>query len=82
MVVPLSVPPVGLLPIASVMLPVYPVRLPKASSACTVMAGLIAAPPAVLVGCCRKASCAGAAGVMLKVFDVAPVRLGLLAASV
>ena len=51
-VVPESTPPVGLVPIASVMLPVKLVTVfPNASRALTWMAGVIAAPAAALEGC-------------------------------
>src|SRR6266850_2087496 len=55
--VPASVPPLGLVPIASVMFPVNPVAvLPLASWAVTSTAGVIAAPAVVLLGCTENAS--------------------------
>ena len=50
-------------------------RLPNWSSTCTVTAGLIGTPATVLVGCTPKARWSAAAGVMLKVLEVAPLRL-------
>ena len=64
-VVPLSVPPLGLVPMASVTLSVALVTvLPNASRTVTCTAGLIATPPLVLLGCTVKASWLAAAGVM------------------
>src|SRR5690242_4902457 len=75
-VVPASVPPAGLVPIATVTLPAKLVTtLPNASSALTCTAGVIAAPASVLLGGTVKTSWAAAAGVMLKdllVFEVSP----------
>ena len=70
-VVPESVPPAGLVPIAIVTLAVLVVRLLNWSSMRTVTAGLIETPATVLVGCCRKRRWSAAAGVMLTVGDVA-----------
>src|SRR5689334_8087591 len=55
-VVPASVPPPGLVPIATVMLAVELVTVfPNASCTATCTAGLIAAPAVALVGCTAKA---------------------------
>src|SRR6266568_2172947 len=54
--VPLSVPPLGLVPMATVTLAVLLVRLPLASTIWTVTAGEIVAPPFVLLGCTPKVS--------------------------
>src|SRR5512140_1279100 len=73
-VVPPSVPPHGLLPIANVMLAVELVTVfPNASCTVTCTAGLIATPAVVLVGCTVKASLVAAAGLMLNAEEVAPV---------
>src|SRR5688572_18085890 len=73
-VVPDSVPPPGLVPIATVMLAVELVTVfPNASCTVTCTAGLIAAPAVALVGCTEKASRFAAAGVMLNAAEVAPV---------
>src|SRR2546427_7068096 len=72
-VVPPSVPPPGLLPIASVTLPANPVAtLPNASRAVTSTAGVMVTPAAVLVGWTVNTSRDAAAGVMLKVALVTP----------
>ena len=64
-VVPLSVLPPGLLPNATVTLPVKPgTAFPAGSSAVTCTAGLMIAPATVLVGCAVNASCVAAPGVM------------------
>src|SRR5437773_851381 len=66
-VVPESVPPPGLVPMASVTLAVEVVTvLAKASWTVTWMAGAMAAPAMALVGWTVKATLAAAAGVMLK----------------
>src|SRR2546427_406646 len=71
--VPPSVPPSGLLPIASVTLPANPVAtFPNASRAVTSTAGVMVAAAAVLVGCTVNTSRDAAAGVMLKVALVTP----------
>src|SRR3989454_6266330 len=71
--VPPSVPPPGLLPIASVTLPANPVAtLPNVSHAVTSTAGVMVAAAAVLVGCTVNTSRDAAAGVMLKVALVTP----------
>src|SRR5436853_1294671 len=64
-VVPPSVLPPGLLPSATVTLPVnVGTRLPAGSSAVTWTAGLIAAPATVFDGCTVKASWVAVPGVM------------------
>src|SRR5687767_15474347 len=73
-VVPDSVPPPGLVPIATVMLAVELVTvLLKASCTVTCTAGLIATPAVAFVGWTVKASLEAAAGVMLNPAEVAPV---------
>src|SRR4051794_29170523 len=73
-VVPDSVPPPGLVPIATVMLAVEPVTVfPNASCTATCIAGLIATPAVAVVGCRVKASLDAAAGLMLKAALPAPV---------
>src|SRR5262245_823982 len=73
-VVPESVPPPGLVPIATVMQAVGPVRmLPNATCTATCTAGQIAAPAITVVGCTVKPTWDAAAGVMLNGSDVAPV---------
>src|SRR6266480_1237188 len=63
--VPASVPPAGLVPIATVTFPANPVALlPKASSAVTSTAGVIGAPAGASLGCTVNTSCCAAAGVM------------------
>src|SRR5262249_60641801 len=69
--VPLRVPPPGLLPSATVTLEASVVTtLLKASSTCTVTAGLSEAPAVVLVGCWPKARWCAAAAVMVKAREV------------
>src|SRR5947207_1688257 len=64
--VPDKVPVLGLVPIATVILPVNPVAvLPLASWAVTWTAGVIAAPATVFVGSTLKTRAEAAAGVML-----------------
>src|SRR5437773_633282 len=64
--VPDKVPVLGLVPIATVTLPVNPVAvLPLASWAVTWTAGVIAAPATVFVGSTLKTRAEAAAGVML-----------------
>src|SRR5438552_8621573 len=65
-VVPDSVPPFGLVPMATVTLAVLEVRLPPASWICTVTAGVIVDAVCVLLGCWANASFAAAPTVMLK----------------
>src|SRR5579859_4533008 len=75
MAVPDSVPPPGLVPMATVMLAVELVTvLPNVSCTVTWTAGAIAAPAVALVGCTVKASCDAAAAPMLKAALVAPVN--------
>ena len=74
-VVPESVPPPGLVPMAIVTFAVDVVRPPDASSIRTVTAGETDAPAVAVVGCWRYVSLDGA-GVTLKVllvFEVRPV---------
>src|SRR3954463_12991865 len=73
-VVPDSVPPPGLEPMATVMLAVELVTvLLKASSTVTCPAGAIATPAVAFVGWTAKATLEAAAGVMLNAAEVAPV---------
>src|SRR5262245_4022467 len=73
-VVPDSVPPPGLAPMATVMLAVELVTVfPNASCTAARTAGALHAAPAVLVGCTVKASREAPAGVMLNAAEVAPV---------
>src|SRR5262245_51349527 len=72
--VPDSVPPPGLVPMATVMLAVELVTvLLNASCTVTCTAGLIATPAVAFVGWTVKASLDAAAGVMLNAAEVAPV---------
>src|SRR5439155_20136458 len=81
-VMPDSVPPPGLVPIATVMLAVEPVTvLSKASRTVTRTAGARATPAVLLDGWTVNASRAAAAGVMVKVVEVAPVRAAEAAVS-
>src|SRR6266567_2527278 len=67
LVVPESVPPAGLVPIATVTLPVNPVAaLPSASRAVICTAGVIAAPAVTLVGWTETNRSLAAPGVTLK----------------
>src|SRR5512140_3677664 len=73
-VVPDSVPPPGLVPIATVMLALELVTvLPNASCTATCTAGERLAPAVALLGWTVKASFEAAAGLMLKPAEVAPV---------
>src|SRR5947207_8700159 len=73
-VVPDSVPPPGLVPIATVMLAVELVTvLPKASWTATCTAGEMLTPAVALVGWTVKASFDAAAALMLNPAEVAPV---------
>src|SRR5262245_20820056 len=81
-VVPLRVPPPGLVPRAMVTLAVLPVRLLNWSRICTVTAGLMDTPATVFVGCCKNARWSAAAAVMLKAAEVARARAGDVADSV
>src|SRR5947207_701679 len=82
-VVPESVPPPGLVPIATVML-ADELDRELADEACTVTctAGRIAAPAVALVGWTVKATLEAAAGVMLNAAEVAPVSAPEAAVSV
>src|SRR3954470_3945490 len=81
--VPESVPPPGLVPIATVTLAAELVTVfPNASCTATCTAGEIAAPAVALVGCTMKASREAAAGVMLNAGEVAEVSGADAAASV
>src|SRR6185295_9867890 len=72
--VPDSVPPPGLVPIATVTFADELVTvLPNASCTVTCTAGLIAAPAVALVGCTVKATRFAAAGLMLNAAETAPV---------
>src|SRR3954470_2691868 len=74
-VVPDSVPPPGLVPMATVTLADELVTvLLKASCTVTCTAGEIATPAVALLGWTVKASLDAAAGVMLNAEDVAPVK--------
>src|SRR5262245_16767540 len=82
-VVPESVPPPGLVPIASVMLAVEVVTVfPNASCTTACTDGLIATPAVALVGCAAKASLLADAGLMLKAELLAPVSAPEAALSV
>src|SRR5436190_807461 len=72
-VVPDSVPPPGLVPVAMVMVAVELVTvLLNASCTVTCTAGAIATPAVALAGCTVKASLVAAAGLMLNAAEVAP----------
>src|SRR5512140_98530 len=72
-VVPESVPPPGLVPIATVMLAVELVTvLLNASCTVTCTAGAMKTPAIAFVGCTVMASFDAAAGVMLNAVDSAP----------
>jgi hypothetical protein len=73
-VVPLNVPPLGFVWIASVTVAVLLVRFPTASWICTVTAGVMAEAACVFVGCCPNTRTAGAPALTVIVFDV-PVML-------
>ena len=82
-VVPASVPPLGLVPSATVTLPVNPVtRFPCASRAATCTAGLIVRAATALLGCTVKTSCVADPGVTLKAVLVAPLSPGAAAVNV
>src|SRR5687767_4661490 len=82
-VVPDSVPPPGLAPMATVMLAVELVTvLSKASRTVTRTAGAIATPATAFVGCTVKASLVAAAWLMLNAADVAAVSDAEVALSV
>src|SRR5512147_1691992 len=76
-VVPDSVPPPGLVPMATVMLAVELVTVfPSASCTVTCTAGMIATPAVEFVGCTAKASLVATAGLMVNAEDVALVSPG------
>src|SRR5260370_31344754 len=82
-VVPESVPAAGLVPIATVTLPVNPVtRFPRGSRALTCTAGAIARPAVVVAGCTVNTSWLGAAGGMVNAVLVAGLRLAPVAVRV
>src|SRR3954469_2187794 len=82
-VVPDSVPPPGLVPMATVTLAVELVAvLPNASCTVTCTVGLMALPAVALVGCTVKATLDAAAGLMLNTDEVAPVSAPEAAVSV
>src|SRR5262245_40776460 len=73
-VVPDSVPPPGLVPIATVMLAVELVTVfPNASCTATCTAGEMLTPAVALLGCTVKATRFAAAGLTLNAAEVAPV---------
>src|SRR4051812_41228641 len=81
--VPDSVPPPGLMPIATVILADELVTvLPNASCTVTCTAGEMLTPAVALVGCTAKASRFAAAGLMLNPAEVAPVNDAEAAVSV
>src|SRR5438128_1044318 len=83
LVVPASVPPPGLAPIATVMFPVNPEAvLPCTSWAVTCTAGLIAAPAAVLLGCPVNTSCVVLPAVLLTAVPAGSANPPLDASSV
>src|SRR5207302_1665236 len=71
--VPDSVPPPGLVPMATVIEAVAVVRLPPASRIWTLTAGEMDDVAVVLLGCTPKATWLAAPTVMLKLLLVAPV---------
>ena len=71
-VVPLSVPLPGFVPITRVIEADEFTRLPNWSWTCTVTAGVIDAPAVAFVGCWPNTNCESAAGTMLKLWLVAP----------
>src|SRR5512132_1826261 len=74
MLVPESVPPPGLVPIATVMLAFELVTvLLNASCTVTCTGGEIATPAMAFIGCTVNASLVAAAGLMLNAAEVAPV---------
>src|SRR3954468_16504513 len=81
--VPESVPPPGLVPMATVMFAVELVTvLPNVSCTVTCTDGEMAAPAVAFAGWTLKASLLAAAGVMLNPEEVAPVSGADAAASV
>src|SRR5213593_3728223 len=82
LVVPDSVPPLGFVPIATVITPVYPVAVfPDASRAVTRTTGIVC-PAWVDCGCVVKARFVAGGAVMLNDELVAPVSPLALAVSV
>src|SRR5512140_926777 len=82
-VVPDSVPPPGLVPMATVMLAVELVTVfPNASCTATCTEGEIDTPAVALLGCAVKATLDAAAALMLNADDVVPVSGAEAAASV
>src|SRR5712691_2620627 len=82
-VAPPRTPPLGLVPMATLMVALLLVTvLPKLSWTVTVTAGLTATVDTALVGCWLNTSRLAAAGLMLKLMLVAPVRPALEAVSV
>src|SRR6266480_4652856 len=80
-VVPESVPPPGLVPMATVTLPVKVGSVfPRASCAVACSGGVIVAPAVALLGATANTRCVAAAAVMLNAALVAP--LGPVAAAV
>ena len=81
-VVPLRVPPLGFVPMATVIEAALVVtRLPPASCTCTVTAGLIEAPAVVFDGCVPNASFVAVPTVILNAVLVAEVSVPLVAVS-
>src|SRR5437667_11072399 len=81
--VPESVPPPGLAPMATVMLAVELVTvLPNASCTATCTAGLITAPAAAFAGCTAKASFDEIGRATWRAGEVAPVSAAAAAVSV
>src|SRR5512140_250479 len=73
-VVPESVPPPGLVPMATVTLALELVTvLLNASCTVTCTAGAMDAPAMALVGCAVNATLAGTAGLMLNAVEAVPV---------
>src|SRR5512141_1302353 len=72
-VVPDSVPPPGLVPMATVMLALEPVTVFPNASFTTTCTGAIATPAVVVVGGAVNPSLVAAAGMMANVNEVAPV---------
>ena len=82
-VVPVNVPATGLLPSATVTVPVKPATaLPSASCAVTCTAGEIGLPAVAVPGWLVNASCVAVPGVMENAALAAAVRPAAVAASV
>src|SRR5437773_12454913 len=77
--VPVSVPVLGFVPIATVIFPVNPVAvLPLPSWAVTSTAGVIAVPAVVVLGCTLNTNCVAEPAVMLNAeIGRAPGRAGV-----